>query len=78
MDQQVTVKNGSIVGMLTTNELAKKCGVSPYVIRSHVARKQLYPSVVIGHGTGRLLFFSEETVVPRRDRGRPRERRDGV
>ena len=40
--------------------------------------KQLYPSVVIGHGTGRVLFFDEETVVPRRNRGRPKERRDGV
>lgn len=78
MEQQVTIKNGSIVGMLTTNELAKKCGVSPYVIRLHVARKQLYPSLVIGQGTGRVLFFDEETIVPRRDRGRPKERRDGV
>ena len=78
MEQQVTVENGSIVGMLTTNELAKKCGVSPYVIRSHVARKQLYPSLVIGQGTGRVLFFDEETIVPRRDRGRPKERRDKV
>lgn len=74
MDQQVTIRNGSIVGMLTTNELAKKCGVSPYVIRTHVARKILYPSLVIGEGNGRILFFPDDTVVPRRERGRPKKK----
>ena len=78
MEQQVTIKDGRIVGMLSTSELAKKCGVSPYLIRLHVARKLLYPSVVIGQGTGRVLFFDEKTIVPRRDRGRPKERRDSV